>query len=578
MYPWSAVGLNADGLVPRIDTFAASRETAEFFSCEDDHTMPALYNNQCGQPITVLLMSADRGLLRCLGKLLEICGCEVCPVGEFQQATAALASLSPDFLILDAESGLDEALNFSRAQSARRARGEVYTLLLTHSAEVHELYKALEAGVDDFLAKPVVYCELLARIRAGARELELERRLGEQSGIDPMSGLANRRAFESRLGRQLAAGTVYSGSAAACVLMEIDFFRRINHQLGRRAREAVLANIAAKLRELAGDAVFLACVGPGRFAFLPPLVPTSPDKSGTSGRKMTDVEATAWAEGLRQQWAEAEIVAGKRQLQFTASFGVAVSDEPNHPPGGHHVPMVAGFNAAGHVPRVVTHPATAARAASHPKAGSSITAAEVLRRSAAALDLAMASGGNCVLRYLQLDDQDEALSSFAAPGRLFEGAFARDVMTPLPGLLRTEDLAGEALQLLRRCRLAALPVVDKDGKLLGVLTEDCTTDDLTPRGAAFVTVGQVMNDEVACLDENASFTELVEGFAQDAAATIVITHNGRPTGLATPENLVVLGRTLTRENLMATAAYSPLSDYLIIPDHSPAETVPAATT
>ena len=66
-------------------------------------------------------------------------------------------------------------------------------------AGVHELHKALEAGVDDFLAKPVVYCEFLARLRVGARELELERRLGEQARVDPLTGLPNRRALESRL-------------------------------------------------------------------------------------------------------------------------------------------------------------------------------------------------------------------------------------------------------------------------------------------------------------------------------------------------------------------------------------------
>ena len=108
-----------------------------------------------------------------------------------------------------------------------------------------------------------------------------------------------------------------------------------------------------------------------------------------------------------------------------------------------------------------------------PAADGTITADEVLRRSAEALDLAKASGGDCVMRYGEFDDQDEAWSSFAAPGRLFEGAVARDVMTPLPGVLRTEELASEAVDLLRRCQLAALPAVDEDGKLLGIVAEDC---------------------------------------------------------------------------------------------------------
>ncbi len=156
---------------------------------------------------------------------------------------------------------------------------------------------------------------------------------------------------------------------------------------------------------------------------------------------MADEEATAWAEGLRRDWAEAEILVGEHRLQFTASFGVA-----------------------------------------GPAADGPITADEVLRRSAEALDLAKASGGDCVVRYGEFDDQDEAWSNFAAPGRLFEGAVARDVMTPLPGVLRTEELASEAVLLLRRGRLAALPVVDEDGKLLGIVTEDCIEEDLSARG------------------------------------------------------------------------------------------------
>ena len=330
-----------------------------------------------------------------------------------------------------------------------------------------------------------------------------------------MTGMPNRRALEGRLDRQRTAASGES-LRGACVLMEVDFFRRFDHQFGRHAGEAVLRMVAAKLLDLAGASAFAASLGGGRFAFLP--------------GEMTDEEAAAWSERLRQDWAEAEILAGERRLQFTASFGVA-----------------------------------------GPDAEGPIGADELLRRCEEALDLAEASGGDCVVRYGELNDQDEAWSNFAAPGRLFEGAAARDVMTPLPCVLRPDEPADEALTRLRRGRIAALPVVDESGKQLGIVTEDCLAVDLSSRGAVGLTVGKVMKRDASCLDENASFAELVEGFSQDAAPLIIITHDGRPTGLATPENLVVLGRKLTRENLAAAVPYSPLSDYLVVPDLCPAE-------
>src|SRR5208282_2511791 len=130
---------------------------------------------------------------------------------------------------------------------------------------------------------------------------------------------------------------------------------------------------------------------------------------------------------------------------------------------------------------------TASFGVAGPAADGPIAAGELLRRSAEALDLAKASGGDCVMRDGQFDDKDEAWSTFAAPGRLFEGAVARDVMTPLPGVLRTDGLASEAALLLRRGRLAALPAVDEDGKLLGIVTEDCIVGDLSARGTPSLT-------------------------------------------------------------------------------------------
>ena len=173
---------------------------------------------------------------------------------------------------------------------------------------------------------------------------------------------------------------------------------------------------------------------------------------------------------------------------------------------------------------------------------------EVLRRGAEALDLAQSSGGNLVVRHGEFD-QDEAWSALAAPGKIFEGAVARDVMTPFPDTLRPEELASEAEMLLRRARLAAMPAVDDKGKLLGIVSADLDAEDSSARATMNETVAQVMHREVRCLDESAGFAELIEGFRADAASPIVITHNGRPTGLIMPESLGLLGQKLDKERL-----------------------------
>ena len=196
--------------------------------------------------------------------------------------------------------------------------------------------------------------------------MELERRLGEQAQVDPVTGLPNRRGLEGRLARMLssAKGKLPRG---ACVLMEVDFFHRVDQHFGQHASDTVLRCIAAKVEELTPDVAFLASLGGGRFALVL--------------HGMGDEEATGWAKRLRQSWADAEILIGECRLQFTASFGVA------------------GLDANGPV-----------------------TADDLLHRGAEALDLAKASGGDCVVRHGEFDEQDEAWATFAAPGKLFEGA------------------------------------------------------------------------------------------------------------------------------------------------------------
>src|SRR2546429_154277 len=72
--------------------------------------------------------------------------------------------------------GLD-GVDLCRALRARKSDTYTYIILITARDDPDSMLIGLEAGADDFLAKPVAPEELRARLRAGQRIVELQHRL-----------------------------------------------------------------------------------------------------------------------------------------------------------------------------------------------------------------------------------------------------------------------------------------------------------------------------------------------------------------------------------------------------------------
>lgn len=96
------------------------------------------------------------------------------------------------------------------------------------------------------------------------------RKAREESLLDALTGLANRRAFDQRLAACLASA-VAGGESAPCLLVgDIDHFKKINDTWGHPFGDQVIKAVAAVLKALAPQGAMPARVGGEEFAVLLP--------------------------------------------------------------------------------------------------------------------------------------------------------------------------------------------------------------------------------------------------------------------------------------------------------------------
>ena len=136
----------------------------------------------------------------------------------------------------------------SRDQSPYR-----YVLLLTAKDDKQDVITGLEAGADDYLTKPFDVDELRARVRAGKRILDLQAALIHaqddlQSAAlhDSLTGLWNRGAILDLLRREVCRRQ-RTGDALGVMMVDIDYFKKINDTHGHLIGDAVLQEVTRRL-------------------------------------------------------------------------------------------------------------------------------------------------------------------------------------------------------------------------------------------------------------------------------------------------------------------------------------------
>src|SRR5262249_9106950 len=131
--------------------------------------------------------------------------------------------------------------------------------------------------------------------------------LSRQASFDALTGILNRRSLVAELERQWQR-SVRSEWPMACVLLDVDLFKRVNDIHGHGVGDAGLQAEAATVQRACRIGDLVGRYGGEEFLVILPAT--------------TEQEGAAWAERLRRAITGMPISVGAEILQVTASFGV----------------------------------------------------------------------------------------------------------------------------------------------------------------------------------------------------------------------------------------------------------------
>lgn len=285
--------------------------------------------------LRILLVEDDPTSLILTKELLSsVLGHTVFTTGDGQQALALAMEVLPHIVITDWMMPVMNGLELTRSLRATDWGKNLYVIMLTSIEDEEEVIKAFDAGVDDYITKPINIRAFRARLRAAwhyrqlqeswerdreqlkrfAAELAVTNRKLEHFALtDMLTELPNRRSGMEALAETWSVAN-RSGQLMAVMLLDIDHFKAINDSYGHAVGDKVLKEISAIIRKTARKGDTFCRMGGEEFLVVCQL--------GNSDAK----SVILFAERLRQQISQQQINIGEVHIQITISIGVALKE------------------------------------------------------------------------------------------------------------------------------------------------------------------------------------------------------------------------------------------------------------
>jgi len=186
--------------------------------------------------------------LELLCQILEENDHEVVLANSGQEAIEKANEERPDVILLDIQMPGMDGFQACEVLKSDEKTNEIPIIFLTAQTGEKNVVKGLDLGAYDYITKPFNERELVSRVAVMLRIRAAEQKIQEMALTDTLTGLYNRRFLYQRFEEEINRAK-RSALSLSCLMLDIDFFKKINDTYGHDFGDYVLKELAELLKD-----------------------------------------------------------------------------------------------------------------------------------------------------------------------------------------------------------------------------------------------------------------------------------------------------------------------------------------
>jgi len=193
--------------------------------------------------IKVLVVDDNKLNIRLLTDILLDEDFEVCSTMNSLEVIDIAKDKLPNVILLDLMMPGIDGFQVCEQLKSNIETMEIPVIIVSAKTEGNDIKKALELGAFDYIKKPIDETEVIARIQSALRFKENQDKLKEMAMKDSLTGVYNHALLIELLEKEIAVHERIE-NGLAFVMLDIDFFKKVNDNYGHQSGDTILKKLA----------------------------------------------------------------------------------------------------------------------------------------------------------------------------------------------------------------------------------------------------------------------------------------------------------------------------------------------